>query len=160
CARSYREHMSEYADMRALEVWYETLDLDRVFSLIGEKFARASLQKRVHREETLTVKEHDFPVLAEVKGSKFVIKDNQPLIYHHQLLNVADHKDNLQGAMIEYSRTLRDDRKVLFDRYQLIDVALKVVGVGSVGTFCAVALLMAADEDPLFLQIKEAGSSV
>ena len=56
--------------------------------------------------------------------------------------------------------TLADDRRVLFDRYRLQDVSMKVVGVGSVGTYCAVALMMAEDDDPLFLQVKEARASV
>jgi uncharacterized protein (DUF2252 family) len=59
-----------------------------------------------------------------------------------------------------YRQSLPAERRVLLDRYRLMDFALKVVGVGSVGTLCAVALMMAAEDDPLFLQIKEAGPSV
>ena len=59
-----------------------------------------------------------------------------------------------------YRESLPDDRRVLLDRYEIKDFAMKVVGVGSVGTFCAVALLMASEKDPLFLQIKEARPSV
>jgi len=55
---------------------------------------------------------------------------------------------------------MQEDRRTLIDRYELKDIAIKVVGVGSVGTFCAVALMMASEQDPLFLQVKEARASV
>ena len=60
----------------------------------------------------------------------------------------------------QYRETLAEERRILFDRFKLVDLALKVVGVGSVGTRCLVALLLAAPDDPLFLQIKEARRSV
>ena len=63
-------------------------------------------------------------------------------------------------AFAGYRESLPDDRRVLLDRYEIKDFAIKVVGVGSVGTFCAIALLMASEKDPLFLQIKEARPSV
>jgi uncharacterized protein (DUF2252 family) len=66
----------------------------------------------------------------------------------------------IERALALYRESLSDARKVLLDRYKVMDFALKVVGVGSVGTLCAVALLMAAGDDPLFIQIKEAGPSV
>ena len=64
------------------------------------------------------------------------------------------------AAFADYRESLQDDRRVLLDRYELKDIAIKVVGVGSVGTFCAVMLLMASEQDPLFLQVKEARPSV
>jgi uncharacterized protein (DUF2252 family) len=160
CAQSYREHMREYAKMQVLDVWYEAVDIGKVMASVQDKVARARLRKRIQKEKARTVAEHDFPTLAAPRGGKYVIKDNPPLIHHHQLLNLAERGDNIRRALARYRETLPDDRKVLFDRYQLIDVALKVVGVGSVGTLCAIALMMAADDDPLFLQIKEAGPSV
>jgi len=160
CAQSYREHMAEYAKMRTLDVWYEALDISKVMASIHDKVTRARVRKRVQKEEKRTVAEYDFPSLAAASGGKYVIRDNPPLIHHHQLLDLAESRDNINRALARYRETLPDDRKVLFDRFQLMDMALKVVGVGSVGTFCAIALLMAADDDPLFLQIKEAGPSV
>jgi uncharacterized protein (DUF2252 family) len=67
---------------------------------------------------------------------------------------------NVRNAFAAYRETLSEQRRVLLDRYQLMDIAIKVVGVGSVGTFCAVMLLMASDTDPLFLQVKQARPSV
>jgi uncharacterized protein (DUF2252 family) len=160
CAQSYREHMAEFAAARALDVWYTALDISKVMASLGDKVTRARLRQRIQKEKARTVVEHDFPTLAEASGGKYVIKDNPPLIYHHQLLNLAESQDNIQRALSLYRETLPDDRKVLLDRYRLMDVALKVVGVGSVGTMCAIALIMAADDDPIFIQIKEAGPSV
>src|SRR5262249_38861705 len=68
--------------------------------------------------------------------------------------------EGIEHALARYRESLSPERKVLIDRYQVMDIALKVVGVGSVGTVCAVALLMAANDDVLFLQIKQAGPSV
>jgi uncharacterized protein (DUF2252 family) len=160
CVQSYREHMGEYAKMRTLDVWYEAVDVSKVMASVHDKVTRARLRKRVQKEEARTVTEHDFPILAEASGGKYVIKDNPPLIHHHQLLDLAESRDNISRVFARYRESLPDDRKVLLDRYQLMDMALKVVGVGSVGTLCAIALMMAADDDPLFLQIKQAGPSV
>jgi uncharacterized protein (DUF2252 family) len=98
--------------------------------------------------------------MAEARDGKYVIKDALPLIYHHPKINLATARENLESALSLYRESLAPERRVLLDRYQLMDFALKVVGVGSVGTLCAVALMMAAQDDPLFLQIKEAGPSV
>jgi uncharacterized protein (DUF2252 family) len=95
-----------------------------------------------------------------VVGQLPTIKDNPPLIYHW-------HKDGetrffaaVEAALASYRETLEEDRRLLLDRYEIRDVAIKVVGVGSVGTWCGIALLLAAEKDPLFLQIKEARASV
>jgi uncharacterized protein (DUF2252 family) len=160
CVRSYREHMAEYADMPVLEVWYARLALSDTVAAMHDKATKGRLKKRIHKTEATTVREHDFPKMAEARGGRYAIKDAPPLIYHHPQVNLASSRENIERALARYRESLPDDRRVLLDRYQLMDVALKVVGVGSVGTMCAVALLMAADDDPLFLQIKEAGPSV
>jgi uncharacterized protein (DUF2252 family) len=80
------------------------------------------------------------------------------LIFHPRK---GDHTiDHVRQFLAQYRKTLPDDRRALLDQYMLVDVVLKVVGVGSVGTRCAVALLMARDGDSLFLQFKEARASV
>jgi uncharacterized protein (DUF2252 family) len=89
-----------------------------------------------------------------------VISDAPPLIYHHPHLNLTNSRESLERALGRYRESLPAERKTLIDRYQLMDFALKVVGVGSVGTLCAIALMMAAEDDPLFLQIKEARPSI
>jgi len=88
------------------------------------------------------------------------IKDSPPLIYHPHERGVEDLLTRTREAFAGYRESMQEDRRVLIDRFELKDIAIKVVGVGSVGTFCCVTLLMASEQDPLFLQVKEARSSV
>jgi uncharacterized protein (DUF2252 family) len=88
------------------------------------------------------------------------IRDNPPLIYHVREKDGLEFEARVTDAFTRYRESLPDERRVLLDRYQRKDFAIKVVGVGSVGTFCAVMLMMADVDDPLFLQVKEAGPSV
>jgi uncharacterized protein (DUF2252 family) len=160
CVRSYREHMAEYADMQVLDVWYASLEVSDAIKTARDKVTRARARKRIQKEEARGVAEHDFPKMAEQIAGRVVIKDNPPLIYHHAHLDLASSRENIQQGFARYRESLEDDRRTLLERYQMVDLALKVVGVGSVGTFCGVALMMAADNDPLFLQLKEARPSV
>lgn len=157
--RSYREHMADYGDMGVLDVWYAHVDIEAAMKKVHDKTGVARLRKRIKKAKE-TVLEHDFPEMTEVKGNRRLIKDHRPLIYHHPLLSLRVGREGILRAVKEYRETLADNRKVLLDRYELVDLSLKVVGVGSVGTLCAIALMMAADDDPLFLQIKEARESV
>ena len=84
------------------------------------------------------------------------IVDQPPLIYHPDKLTERERRGIPQAV----SRNSAEERRILFDRFKLVDVAIKVVGVGSVGTRCYVVLLLAAPDDPLFLQVKEARHSV
>jgi uncharacterized protein (DUF2252 family) len=89
------------------------------------------------------------------------IMDDPPLIVHPTLPDVADPESAVRRIFTQYLRTLPSDRSALIDRYRLVDAARKVVGVGSVGTQAYIALLMGArDDDPLFLQVKQATTSV
>jgi uncharacterized protein (DUF2252 family) len=160
CVRSYREHMRRYAEMRALDIWYENLEVNDIMTSLSDKATRTRLRKRMLKERTRNVAEHDFPKMVEQKGGKQVIRDNPPLIYHHPHINLENSRTNILQSLAHYRETLPDNHKTLFDRYQLADISLKVVGVGSVGTFCAIALMVAGPDDPLFLQVKEAGPSV
>jgi uncharacterized protein (DUF2252 family) len=89
-----------------------------------------------------------------------VIKDSPPYIYHHLERGEVEFYAQIEEVFVRYRESLPDNRRVLLDRYALKDKAVKVVGVGSVGTVCSVALLMAGENDPLFLQVKEARPSV
>jgi uncharacterized protein (DUF2252 family) len=153
--------MAEFSEMRFLDVWYSSMAVTDLIPTIKGKQARKRFQKRLAKARQQQVLEHDFPKLAEVIGRLPVIKDNPPLIYHWR------EKERQRGfftaveeAFTSYRDTLREDRRVLLDRYELRDVANKVVGIGSVGTLCGIMLLMAGEQDPLFLQVKEAGPSV
>jgi uncharacterized protein (DUF2252 family) len=156
CVESYRENMRAYSKQSPLEVWYGHLDL--------AKFAKDAPNKttRLHRESMIKkaekqVAEYFFPkITTEINGDKRLI-DNPPLICH-----LDDQWIEKFGklAVEAYRASLSHDRQVLFDRYQLKDIVVKVVGIGSVGTRCFVALFMTPDGDPLLLQIKEARNSV
>lgn len=159
CTRSYRERMAEYSRMRALDVWYARIGKAAVLNSLTDSNTAARLRKRMAKAASATTVETGFPKMVESSDGRFAIKDNAPLIYHHQSINLSSGRDNILGAFGTYRKTLPDDRRRLLDRYRLVDFALKVVGIGSVGTFCAVLLLMAEDDDPLFLQVKEARAS-
>jgi uncharacterized protein (DUF2252 family) len=160
CVRSYRERIAEYSRMRAVDVWYARIDMDAVLASLSDSTTKARLRRRLAKAATQTTVESDFPKMVEGSSGRFVIKDNAPLIYHDQSVNLSYDRENILDAFAVYRTTLPDDRRVLLDRYQPVDFALKVVGVGSVGTFCSIMLMMAEESDPLFLQIKESRASV
>ena len=156
-SRSYREHMREYAQMRALEVWYSHMDAE-VFIEEARSAASKKRWERVEKKARLQTAEHIFPKIVNVVKGRPRIVDHPPLVYHPRESDVT------QRYVIEkfhkYRETLPAERRVILDRYHMVDVARKVVGVGSVGTRCAVALLMAGEHDPMLMQIKEALPSV
>jgi uncharacterized protein (DUF2252 family) len=160
CAGSYRRRMAEYSEMTVLDVWYASLEVEDMIQTIKDPRARKRLEKRLTAARHRSVLEHEFPKLVEVLGQLPVIKDNPPLIYHWHEESQEKFFADIQAALVAYRETLEDDRRFLLDRYEVEDVAIKVVGVGSVGTWCGIALLLAGEEDPLFLQIKEARASV
>ncbi len=157
---SYREQMANYAFMKALEIWYDRIDLKRLIDSVPDDENRARIEQRLEKARRRTVVEHDFPKLAEHVGSTPRIKDNPPLIFHPPWIEEAKASGDFKAAWARYHDSLPEHVRVLFDRFHLCDTAVKVVGVGSVGTTCGIALFMAADDDPLFLQIKQANASV
>ena len=160
CVRSYRERMAEYSDLSVLEMWYVSLDADKIAAKLKDKEAHQRALQRTAAARARNVLEHDFPKLVALAGQAPTIKDNPPLIYHPSKERGEELLTRAREAYSGYRESLRDDRRVLLDRFELKDVAIKVVGVGSVGTYCCVMLLMASEKDPLFLQVKEARASV
>ncbi len=160
CARSYREHMAEFSQMPALDVWYASLDVENFLPQVKTGESRKRIRKRLAKARKQTVAEHDFPVLADTSSESVTIKDNPPLIYHWHESTKSERIANVREGFARYRETLPEERRVLLDRFEIKDMAIKVVGVGSVGTFCGIILLMAGENDPLFLQIKEANASV
>jgi uncharacterized protein (DUF2252 family) len=159
CARSYREHMAEFSQMRALDVWYASLDVEKILSKIRNAESRKRARKRIAKARKRTVAEHEFPMLADTENEAVTIKDNPPLIYHWHGLGKDEYLEDVRQGFADYRSTLPEERRVLLDRFEIKDTAIKVVGVGSVGTFCGIALFMAGENDPLFLQIKQANAS-
>jgi Uncharacterized protein conserved in bacteria (DUF2252) len=98
--------------------------------------------------------------LTQLQGGKVAIRDEPPLIFHPQTAGERNFRTVVLDILQRYRDSLDESRRVIFDRFQVIDSAMKVVGVGSIGTRCGIALMMAAGADALFLQIKEARKSV
>ena len=156
-AGSYRRHMRQYARMSALDVWYSHLSAD----LLVWNAATPEAGKRWQELEARAALDnpgHEFPKIASEQQGRPRIVDHPPLIYHSRETAVVG--KSVRKMFHQYRATLPEERRIVLDRYQLVDIARKVVGVGSVGTRCAVALLMAGPRDPLFLQFKEARASV
>jgi uncharacterized protein (DUF2252 family) len=160
CVRSYRERMGEYSQMRVLDVWYAHIDLDKLIPMIRDTEWQQRLRKRLARARERSVLEHEFPELVTTAGLAPSIKENPPLIFHPREKGRDEYSAAVQDAFAAYRATLPEHRRLLLDRFKIMDMAIKVVGVGSVGTVCTLVLLMAGQEDPLFLQIKEARLSV
>jgi uncharacterized protein (DUF2252 family) len=93
-------------------------------------------------------------------GGKAHIHEAPPLIFHPEQARAPDFMATLEPSLNAYRETLAEERRALLDRYQLVDAAIKVVGIGSVGRNCWIGLFMSPGNDPLFLQFKEASESV
>ena len=154
---SYRIHMRQYAYMRALDAWYSHLEagllIEEAKSAENKKYWRGLIENATQQTDVRV-----FPKLTREKNGKRRFVDNPPLVYHpHDIGKIGIH---VRELFQRYRQTLPDERRVILDRYHVIDIARKVVGVGSVGTRCDVALLMASENDPLFIQLKQALPSV
>lgn len=160
CVRSYRERMAEYTGMRVLDVWYASIDVEELIPTIQDEEARERFQKRLEKARERSVVEHDFPELVHTSGLTPTIKENPPLIYHWREQGHEEFLEQIKKAFAGYRETMQEERRLLLDRFKLTDIAVKVVGVGSVGTYCGVLLMMASEHDPLFLQVKQARPSV
>ena len=158
-ARGYREHMRELSEMDPLRVWYTNISADDIIGTVP-KAMQKSIRKRIDRAAARCGSELDFPKLTGVVSGQVRITDQPPLIFHPEPKRSPEFRAALNQVLLAYRKTLADDRRILLDRYQLVDVAIKVVGVGSVGRRCWIALLMSEANSPLFLQFKEAVSSV
>jgi uncharacterized protein (DUF2252 family) len=160
CVRAYRKRMAELSEMHVLDVWYESTDLEQVIPMVREAATRARARERFTKARARSVLEHDFPRLATTNGPAPTIKENPPLVFHPHERSQEAFLATVRRAFASYRESLPEHHRVLLDRYELVDIALKVVGVGSVGTRCSVMLMMAGEGDPLFLQVKEARPSV
>ena len=154
CVRSYREHMAEFSSMNVLDVWYASFEAETLIKNFRSKRHRKHLAKRLTKVRERSALEHDFPKLTS-GGKNPQIREHPPTIYHGRKTDYLCAK-----AYYDYRDTLPPYRRGLLDRFEVRDFAIKVVGVGSVGTACFVVLLMAGAKDPLFLQVKEARASV
>ena len=160
CVRAYRESMAELSRMKTLDLWYYALTAEDLIATIKDPKLRKRGINRIKKEQAKSRGEDIFPKLAEKVGNMHIIKDQLPTIFHTKEYPPGVIQQALREALARYRDTLPASTQSLLDRYELKDIAIKVVGVGSVGTLCWVFLYMAGDDDPLFLQVKEARASV
>jgi hypothetical protein len=164
--RSYREAMSRYAGMRNLDLWYSRIDVDDLLAELSS-FATAKEQKRADKNLAKTKTKDSLKAFAKlteiVDGEPRIVGDPPVVTPIEDLLGErSDEFDAfLHGVIRSYRRTLAGDRRRLLERYRYGHAARKVVGVGSVGTRAFIMLMLGRDDnDPLFLQFKEAEASV
>ncbi len=157
-AAAYRSRMRNLARLSPLQVWHSKVELVREIERIEHRALRRELQSILAKARDHLAEDDNFPHL--IKGKQPRIEDRPPLIYHFTAKGNDRHHLDAKRVLSTYESRLTPDRLCLVDRYALKDVAFKAVGVGSVGTFCAIGLYMCGDGTPLFLQIKEAGKSV
>lgn len=154
--RSYREQTARYSNLKLLDIWYERIDWEQYIQETADEMLKKERKDRLKKADKRWKDDYYFPKLAEQVNGQYLIKDSR-LVYHPADTSFAD---QFKKSIPKYRESLQEDRRRLFDRYQLADVAIKVVGIGSVGTLCGVALFLAPDAEPLLLQIKEANESV
>jgi uncharacterized protein (DUF2252 family) len=160
CVRSYREHMVEFSEMKVLDLWYFAIDTDMLIATIDDPALRRRAIKRLAKARESSTSEGLFPKLVDESGRSPFIKDQLPAIFHWKDHAPGEVHPEVRQAFDQYRETMSPSHRTLLDRYEVKDAAIKVVGVGSVGTACFMLLLMAGEGDPLILQVKEARASV
>lgn len=160
CVRTYREAIAELSHMKTLELWYQAMGADELVAAIKDPALRKRGLSRLQKEKAKSAAEDIFPKLAEAKGGLHIIKDQLPSIFHAEGHPPGEIQQILKDTFAGYRATMPPAVQSLLDRFEMKDAAIKVVGIGSVGTACWVLLFMAGENDPLFLQVKEARASV
>lgn len=153
--QSYRLNMRRISTISPLQIWFTRVDAQVFLSVLDPAQARSIERKQ---RDAASRGEHVPPAFVSNRSGKLAFVEDPPVLHH------LPHNDPLRirarEALKKYSSTLRDDVRVLFSRYRLRDAAIRVVGVGSVGTHCAIVLFQAGPDDALILQLKEADASV
>jgi uncharacterized protein (DUF2252 family) len=153
--RSYREWTADFARMNALDVFYFRVEAERALSL--SKTAGPDAKRQLAKVKANTsARVLGKLTVTSAEGVPRII-DQPPILYHSQELKS---EEQVRSFYETYRTTARSDVQLLLERFRLVDVARKVVGVGSIGTRCYIALLLDRNDFPLFLQIKEADRSV
>jgi uncharacterized protein (DUF2252 family) len=162
----YREALRDFAGLSNLQVWYSHLDLTDVQAQLkpGGRL-RQAVDAGLARARTKNSMQALAKLTQEVDGRRKIISDPPLTVPITELVEGQEEAAGLEPMLLDllaaYRRTLPPDTAELLARYELADIARKVVGVGSVGTRCWIVLMLAADgSDPLFLQVKEAQESV
>ena len=154
--RAYREKIQEYSRLSPTEVWHSRINAQDVVDMVSRRDV-VRLRNEAAGSAHAHSAGHHLPKMTQVENGALKIKDDRPLLFHAL---GHDGYVRIKHALRNYRASLPDERRALLDRYRFVDAAMKVVGVGSVGTRCAIALFLAEDDEPLFLQFKEARRSV
>ena len=152
---TYHEKMAGLSKLSTLDAWYSRVDANVMLERAGSSAIRKRRRTYIEGTGRRTIQKAYDNMTEVVDGTRRFV-DDSPLIYHPD--DPSDIFD-IDALFESYRESIGDDVRMLFDRYRLVDWVVKVVGVGSVGTRCAAALFLADDDDPLVLQIKEAGPS-
>lgn len=160
CARNYRKAMRSFAEMNPLDLWYRRYDADEFYGGISSRNIRERVRRRVEKIAAKRGSDIVYPKLTHVIAGQAAIKDTPPTIFHPEHSLAPTFRGDAERILKNYRETLPDERRALFDRYEFVDAAIKVVGIGSVGTRCWIVLLVSEQNDPLFLQLKESSPSV
>jgi uncharacterized protein (DUF2252 family) len=165
--RSYREAMSAFAEMRALDLWYARVDVEELATLWAPRATakqRQRFNRNVAKARTKDSRRASDRLTRVVDGQPRIISDPPLIVPIEELLPAGERaslEDMVRSMIRSYRRTLPSDRRHLLERFHYADAARKVVGVGSVGTRAWIVLMLGTDDrDPLFLQLKEAAPSV
>ncbi|MFO1316840.1 MAG: DUF2252 domain-containing protein [Burkholderiales bacterium] len=156
CVRAYRARLRECSKMSPLEVWYDRLDARTIVDMAPNARIR-KFRERVVAQAHERIGDYLYPKISGEVGGRRRLIDQPPVMFH---ITTRGTEKAVLGALAAYRSSLSDERRILFDRYRLEDIAIKAVGIGSVGTRCWVGLFFSAENHPLFLQFKEAGPSV
>ena len=157
---SYRKRMKQYAFMGSMELWYTTIGEKDILRTLPP--AQQKALKKISSKARTRTHMQVLDKLTDIVDKKYRLRDDAPFIVHETHTKTGKPIEEALGLILEsYFLSLGDDRKNLLRHYRIADVARKVVGVGSVGTRCWIIFLVGKhDEDPLFLQVKEAQASV
>ncbi len=165
--RSYREAMRGFAEMGDLEVWYARVDAAKTLERSQQKVGKEERRRARRNLEKAQAKDRmrAFRKLTERADGSLRFRSDPPLLVRVDDMLTGDLRERadkyIRNTVRSYAESLQPDRRHLLDRYRIVDIAHKVVGVGSVGTRAWVVLMVGRDEgDPLFLQCKEAQRSV
>lgn len=159
-AQAYRKFMFELAALSPIEIWQQAIEVHvEAERLDDKKLAKSILSLLIKADKALD-KDGNFPHLVSETCGTPKIKDHDATIFHFDQPWSEPYAVHTHEIFARYRHTLLPERQALFKHYALKDIAFKVVGVGSVGTFCAVGLFMTADQNPIFLQVKQANASV
>ncbi len=156
CVRGYRVRLRECSQMSPLEVWYDRLDAQMIVDMAPNAKIR-NYRKELVAQAQERIGDYLYPKISGEVGGRRRLIDQPPVLFHY---SAKGFENIVRAALAAYRSSLLDERRVLFDRYRLEDIAIKVVGIGSVGTRCWVGLFFSAENHPLLLQFKEACPSV